>query len=69
MRYLEGCNADAAETLSREAVLAGAAIIVIGARSRFSLGGMLLGSTAIRLTDDPQVPVAVLPRRMLDPST
>jgi nucleotide-binding universal stress UspA family protein len=65
VRYATPVGAETAETLAREAVNAGAALIVIGAKTRVSLAGMLLGTTAARLLDNPPIPVAVLPRTML----
>jgi nucleotide-binding universal stress UspA family protein len=64
--FVERAAAHPADALQEVALERGAALIVVAARERGSLGGLLLGSTPDRLIHRPACPVAVLPHRFVE---
>lgn len=62
VELIERCGTDPAATLREVADDLDAALIVVSAKLRHSLGGLLLGAVADRLLHRPTRPVALLPR-------
>ena len=61
LTYLEAPGNDTASTLRRLASEREADLLVVGARSRHSLGGLLLGSTPDELLHEPGCPTVIIP--------
>jgi nucleotide-binding universal stress UspA family protein len=61
VELIERCGSDLATTLREVAAQLDAALIVVSAKLRHSLGGLLLGAVGDHLLHHPSRPVAVLP--------
>ncbi len=64
--FVERAAAHPADALREVAVERGAALIVVAAKERGSIGGLLLGATPDRLIHQPPCPIAVLPHRFVE---
>lgn len=66
VELIERTGSDTADTLREIANEREAALVVVAAKQRHSLGGLFLGPVADRLLHHPGLPVGVLPHRFLE---
>jgi nucleotide-binding universal stress UspA family protein len=66
VQFVERTAGDIVSGLADESAARHAALLVVGARARGSLGGLLLGTVPDKLIHEPPCPVAVLPFDFLE---
>ncbi|MEO8697849.1 MAG: universal stress protein [Acidimicrobiales bacterium] len=67
--FVERSAAHAADAIGEVAAERGASLVVVAARERGGVGGLLLGATPDRLIHEPPCPVAVLPHGYIQSHT